>query len=137
MRQTAGRGGRVSAHTQPSPVATEKGDPGRRIRATSPSSGRGFAGVPIERGGSDDLLVGAGEFDDALVEQPDVVTAMPSATTTESFTEMALLLSTGVLGSGGPLANLSAPRSSCAAEIRGGERCLLPRVLPLATEASM
>ena len=34
MRQTAAAGWRVSAHTHPSPVATENGGTGRPIRAT-------------------------------------------------------------------------------------------------------
>src|SRR5919201_477591 len=42
IRQTAGAGCRVSAHTHPSPVATQKGDTGKPIRATiAPLSSEG------------------------------------------------------------------------------------------------
>jgi hypothetical protein len=79
MRQTAGRGCRVSAHTHPSPVATENGGTGRRIRATI---------APAFSGGVDDLLVECEvpvevlvEFGGSadVVEQPDAATATPTA----------------------------------------------------------
>jgi hypothetical protein len=66
MRQTAAAGWRVSTHTQPSPVATEKGDPGNRIRATIASS------FP---GGVDDVLVELGGSVGLPVVQPDAATA--------------------------------------------------------------
>lgn len=70
MRQTAGVGSRVSAHTDPAPVAIEKGGSGNRIRATIAPS---FSGDGV------DLLVELARSDDALDQQPDVATAMPRA----------------------------------------------------------
>src|SRR4029453_16534530 len=68
MRQTAGRGVRVSAHTHPSPVATENGGAGRPIRATiAPAFSGGVDGllveceVPVEFGGSAGGVVGPPE----------------------------------------------------------------------------
>jgi hypothetical protein len=70
MRQTAGVGSRVSAHTDPSPVAIEKGGAGKRIRATiAPSFSRDVAAPLVELARSDG----------ALVQQPAVPTAMPRA----------------------------------------------------------
>jgi hypothetical protein len=70
MRQTAATGRRVSAHTHPSPVATEIGGTGRRNRATiAPWLVGGVAAVLVELGGSGDLPV----------EQPDAATATPTA----------------------------------------------------------
>jgi len=78
MRQTAGRGCRVSAHTHPSPVATENGGTGRPIRATIP---------PASSGGVDDLLLECEGPVEMLVEfegspeivQPDAAAATPTA----------------------------------------------------------
>jgi hypothetical protein len=85
MRQTAGRGVRVSAHTHPSPVATENGGAGRPIRATiAPAFSGGVDGllveceVPVEFGGS------AG----VVVEQPDTATATPTAMAAASRNEV-------------------------------------------------
>ena len=68
MRQTAGCGCRVSAHTHPSPVATETGATGRRIRATI---ARSFSG------GVDAVLVEP--VGSRVVVQPDAATAAPTA----------------------------------------------------------
>jgi hypothetical protein len=77
MRQTAGRGCRVSAHTHPSPVATEKGDAGRRIRATTaPSFPGGVDAVLAELGSVAEVL--AGLAGSRVVVQPDAATAMPT-----------------------------------------------------------
>jgi hypothetical protein len=65
IRQTAAAGCRVSAHTHPSPVATENGDTGKPIRATI---ARWFSGsVDAEFGGSPEIV------------QPDAATATPTA----------------------------------------------------------
>ena len=89
MRQTAGRGVRVSAHTHPSPVATENGGTGRPIRATiaPPFSGGGddllvVCEVPVE------VLVAFGGSADVVVEQPDAATATPTAMAAASRNEV-------------------------------------------------
>jgi hypothetical protein len=70
----------VSAHTHPSPVATQKGDTGKPIRATiAPLSSEGVDGVPVELAGVDAALVEVGGSDDVVVEQPDAATATPTA----------------------------------------------------------
>jgi hypothetical protein len=87
IRQTAGAGCRVSTHTHPSPVATEKGDPGKRIRATI---------APLFSAKADDVLVDFGGFAGVLVVfggspvvvQPDAVTATPTAMTAASLNEI-------------------------------------------------
>jgi hypothetical protein len=79
MRQTAGTGCRVSAHTDPWPVAIEKGGPGKRIRATI---------GPSFSGDVEDVLVEFGGSDDALVQQPDVATATATAIAAVSPTEI-------------------------------------------------
>src|SRR5262245_7538891 len=110
MRQTAGRGWRVSAHTHPSPAATEKAGAGRRIRATiAPSFSGGADAVLVEFGGFDEVLVESGGFDDVVV-QPDATTATPTAMAAASLTEIGaptrstripLLLPASLVGSGG------------------------------------
>jgi hypothetical protein len=80
MRQTAAAGCRVSAHTHPSPVATENGGAGRPIRATIAPAFSGCVDdllvegeVPVE------VLVAFGGSADVVVEQPDAATATPTA----------------------------------------------------------
>lgn len=87
MRQTAGRGCRVSAHTHPSPVATENGGTGRPIRATT---------APALSAGADDLLVEGEVPVEVPVEfggspeivQPDAATATPTAMAAASRTQV-------------------------------------------------
>jgi hypothetical protein len=80
MRQTAGRGCRVSAHTHPSPVATENGGTGRPIRATiPPASSGGVDDLLVECEDPVEVLVGFGGSADVVVEQPDAATATPTA----------------------------------------------------------
>jgi hypothetical protein len=89
IRQTAGRGCRVSAHTHPSPTATEKGATGRRIRATiAPSFSRSVDDVPVELGGFDELVIELGGFDDRPVEQPEAATTMPTTIAAASLTDI-------------------------------------------------
>lgn len=87
MRQTAAAGCRVSTHTHPSPVATEKGDAGRRIRATIASSfSRGVHDVLVELGGVAEVPVElAGS---RVVVQPDAATATPTAMVAVSLIEI-------------------------------------------------
>jgi len=109
MRQTAGAGCCVSTHTHPSPVATEKADTGRRIRATIALSFSGGADdVLVEFGGFDEVLVESGGSDGVVV-QPDATTATPTAMATASRNEigastrstpMPLLLPASLVGSG-------------------------------------
>ena len=86
MRQTAGRGFRVTAHTHPSPVATENGGTGRPIRATTaPAFSAGVddllvegevpVEVPVEFGGSPEIV------------QPDAAAATPTAMAVTSRTQ--------------------------------------------------
>jgi hypothetical protein len=82
MRHTAGTGCRVSAHTDPWPVAIEKGGPGKRIRATI---------GPLFSRDVDDVLVEFGGSDDVLVQQPDAATATPTAIAAVSPTEIGAL----------------------------------------------
>jgi hypothetical protein len=78
MRQTAGRGCRVSAHTHPSPVATENGAAGRPIRATiAPASSGGVDDLLVECEGPVEVLVGFGGSPEIV--QPDAATAAPTA----------------------------------------------------------
>jgi hypothetical protein len=78
MRQTAAAGCRVSAHTHPSPMATEKGAAGRPIRATIDSSlPGGVDAVPVELGSLAEVLVEFGGSPDVV--QPDAATATPTA----------------------------------------------------------
>jgi hypothetical protein len=78
MRQTAGAGCRVSAHTHPSPVATENGGTGKPIRATIASSlPGGVDDVAVELGGLAEALVEFGGSPDVV--QPDAATATPTA----------------------------------------------------------
>jgi hypothetical protein len=80
MRQTAGRGVRVSAHTHPSPVATENGGTGRPIRATiAPACSGGVDDLFVEGEVSVEVLVAFGGSGDVVVEQPDAATATPTA----------------------------------------------------------
>jgi hypothetical protein len=83
MRQTAERGCRVSAHTHPSPVATENGGTGRPIRATT---------APALSAGADDLLVEGEvpvEFGGSPeIVQPDAATATPTAMAAASRTQV-------------------------------------------------
>ena len=80
MRQTAGRGCRVSAHTYPSPVATENGGAGRPIRATIPPAFSGGVEEPLVEGEVPvEVLVAFGGSADLVVEQPDAATATPTA----------------------------------------------------------
>jgi hypothetical protein len=92
MRQTAGRGWRVSAHTHPSPVATEKGGTGRPIRATiDPSLLRGVDEVLVELGGFEEAVVEVGGVEEPLVEQPEAATAMPTVIAAAILTEIGAL----------------------------------------------
>jgi hypothetical protein len=80
MRQTAGRGCRVSAHTYPSPVATENGAAGRPIRATiAPAFSGGVDDLLVEREVPVEVLVEFRGSADLVVEQPDAATATPTA----------------------------------------------------------
>jgi hypothetical protein len=81
MRQTAAAGCRVSAHTDPSPVATEKPDTGKRIRATiARSFSGGVDAVLVELAGS------------RVVVQPDAATATPTAMAAVSLIEIGVLM---------------------------------------------
>jgi hypothetical protein len=92
MRQTAGAGCRVSAHTHPSPVATEKGDTGKRIRATiAPWFVGGVGAVLVELGSLAEVLVELGGSDDLPVEQPDAATATPPAMMAASLNQIGAL----------------------------------------------
>jgi hypothetical protein len=87
IRQTAGAGRRVSAHTHPSPAATEKADPGNRIRATiAPSDSAKADDVLVDFGGFAEVLVVFGGS--PVVVQPDAVTATPTAITAASLNEI-------------------------------------------------
>jgi hypothetical protein len=90
MRQTAAAGWRVSAHTHPSPVATEKTGTGKRIRATI---------APSHLGGIDAVLAELGSLGEVLAElagsrvvvQPDATTATPTAMAAISLIEIGAL----------------------------------------------
>jgi hypothetical protein len=90
MRQTAAGGCRVSAHTHPSPVATEKPDTGKRIRATiAPSLPGGIDAVLAELGSLAEVLA---EFAGSrVVVQPDTTTATPTAMAAVSLIEIGAL----------------------------------------------
>jgi hypothetical protein len=89
MRQTAGRGCRVSAHTHPSPVATENGGTGRRIRATiAPAYSGGVDDLFVECEVPVEVLVEFGASADVVVEQPDAATATPTAMAAASRNEV-------------------------------------------------
>jgi hypothetical protein len=70
----------VSAHTQPSPAATETGEPGRRIRAAiAPWFPGGVDDVLVKLEGFDEVLVEFEASGDLFVEQLDAATATPTA----------------------------------------------------------
>jgi hypothetical protein len=78
MRQTAATGRRVSAHTHPSPVATEKADTGKPIRATiALSFSGGVDAMLVELGSLAEVLVELAGF--PVVVQPDAATTTPTA----------------------------------------------------------
>lgn len=92
MRQTAGRGCRVSAHTSPSPVATENGGAGRRIRATiAPAFSGGVDDRFVECEAPVEVLVEFGGSADLVVEQPDAATATPTAMAAASRNQVGAL----------------------------------------------
>jgi hypothetical protein len=89
MRQTAGRGVRVSAHTHPSPVATESGGAGRPIRATiAPAFSGGVDGLLVECEAPVEVLVEFGGSAGVVVEQPDAATATLTAMAAASRNEV-------------------------------------------------
>jgi hypothetical protein len=91
MRQTAGRGCRVSAHTSPSPVATENGGTGRPIRATiAPWFSGGVDAVLAALGGLAEVLVEFGGSAEVVV-QPDAATATPTAMAAASLNQIGAL----------------------------------------------
>jgi hypothetical protein len=71
-------------------VATEKGDAGRRIRATIASSfSRGVRDVLVELGGVAEVPVELA--DSRVVVQPDAATATPTAMAAVSLIEIGAL----------------------------------------------
>jgi len=91
MRQTAGRGWRVSAHTSPSPVATENGGTGRPIRATiAPWFSGGVDAALVELGGLAEVPVEFGGSAEVVV-QPDAATATPTAMAAASLNQIRAL----------------------------------------------
>jgi len=90
IRQTAAAGCRVSAHTHPSPVATEKAGTGKPIRATiAPSLPGGVDAVLAELGSPAEVL--AELAGSRVVVQPDTTTATPTAMAAVSLIEIGAL----------------------------------------------
>jgi hypothetical protein len=131
MRQTAGAGWRVSAHTRPSPVATETGESGKPIRATIAALLRGGDDLPVGLGGADEAPARSGGTAGVLAEQPDAAAATTRARAAASLdqvgarawgTRIPLLRPTCLLGSSlGSVTRRASAGGPAAGRADGGE----------------